>query len=78
MDYDVSCRRRSKQVVINQLFAPGLKMCHNPSDFGLSLSVPNFRQHLSFAFFFIFNKQSLGKKLICKVERLYVKKRRTK
>ena len=36
----------------------------------LTLSVPNFRLHLSSALFFSY---STGKKLICKVERLNVK-----
>ena len=40
----------------------------------LTLSVPNFRRHLSA--FFYFNKLSLGKTFICKVERLNVKQRR--
>ena len=51
---------------------------------GLTLSVPNFRRHLSFAFFsfffffffFYFNKLSFGKTFIYEVERLNVKQRR--
>ena len=42
----------------------------------LTLSVPNFRQHLSSALFF-FNKLSIGKKFMCKVEKLNVKQRRS-
>ena len=42
----------------------------------LTLSLPNFRRHLSSAF--NFNKLSLGKKLICKDERLNVKQRRSR
>ena len=47
----------------------------------LTLSVPNFRQHLSSAFFFFifyFNKLSFGKTFICKVERQNVKQRRSR
>ena len=40
----------------------------------LTLSAPNFRRHLSSALFF--NKLLIGKKFICKVERLNVKQRR--
>ena len=53
--------------------------------FILTLSAPNFRRHLSSAFFFFFlllffyfNKLSLGKTFICKVERLNVKQRRSR
>ena len=41
----------------------------------LTLSAPNFRRHLSSALFF--NKLLIGKKFICKVERLNVKQRRS-
>ena len=49
----------------------------------LTVSVPNFRRHLSsafFFFFFVFNfvKLSPGKTFICKVERLNVKQRRSR
>ena len=44
--------------------------------FRLTLSVPNFRRHLSSAFLF-FNKLSLEKNFIRKVERLDVKQRRS-
>ena len=40
----------------------------------LTLSVPNFRWHLSFAFLFT-KKLSAGNKYICKVEWLHVKQR---
>ena len=46
-------------------------------DENLNLSVPNFRRHLSSAFLF-FNKLSLEKKFIRKVERLNVKQRRSR
>ena len=42
----------------------------------LTLSVPNFRRHLSSAFYF--NKPSLGKTFICIVERLNVKQLRSR
>ena len=42
-----------------------------------TLSVPNFRRHLSSLLFF-FNKLSLEKKFIRKVERLNVKQRRSR
>ena len=42
----------------------------------LTLLVPNFRRHLSSLFFF--NKLSLEKKFIFKVERLNVKQRRSR
>ena len=41
----------------------------------LTLSAPNFRIHLKPAFFFLFNKLSMGKKF--KVERLNVKRPRS-
>ena len=44
----------------------------------LTLSVPNFQQHLSSAFFFYFNKISFWKTVICKVERLNVKQCRSR
>ena len=43
---------------------------------GLTLSAPNFRRHLSSAFYF--NKLSFGKTFICKVERLNVKQHRSR
>ena len=49
-----------------------------------TLSMPNFRRHLSsaffffFFFFFFFNELSLRKKFICKVERLNVKQHRSR
>ena len=43
----------------------------------LTLSVPNFRRHLSSAFFY-FNKLLLEKTFICKVERLNVKQSRSR
>ena len=46
--------------------------------FLLSFSASNFRQHLSSAFSFYFNKLSFGKMSICKVERLNVKQRRSR
>ena len=45
-------------------------------DICLTLSVPNFRRHLLSAFYF--NKLSLGKKYICKVDRLNIKQRRSR
>ena len=44
----------------------------------LTLSAPNFRRHLSSAFFFNFNKLSLGKTFIYKVDRLDVKQQRSR
>ena len=43
----------------------------------LTLSVPNFRRQMSSAFFY-FDKPSLGKTFICKVERLNVIQRRSR
>ena len=43
----------------------------------LTLLAPNFRRHLSSAFFY-FNKLSFGKTFICKVKRLNVKQRRSR
>ena len=43
----------------------------------VTLLLPNFRRHLSSAFFFNFNKLSFGK-FICEVERLNVKQRRSR
>ena len=40
----------------------------------LTLSLPNFRRHLSSAF--VLNKLSIGKKITCKVEKMNVKQRR--
>ena len=43
----------------------------------LTLSVPNFRWHLSYVFFY-FNKLPLRKAIICKVERLNIKQRKSR
>ena len=59
--------------------ASGQRTYHLPLIKHLTLSMPNFRRHLSsFFFFFFFNKLSLAKKFICKVDRPIVKQRRSR
>ena len=56
-------------------FRVGLFLRKNECLCLLTLSAPNFRIHLKPAFFFLFNKLSMGKKF--KVERLNVKRPRS-